>query len=121
MTDTCFVSVYNVFFLSVRHKSLYVQLLLPFQHDSLKFCMHAYYHMENRISLHYFDQTIFEELLPFLKYFSIKKTPLIVSYMWQINGISVSFTNKSDILYYTTKNVVEMALNTSIIYNSYSK
>ena len=62
MTDTCFVSPYIVFifFSSVRHKSMYVQILLHFPHNSLKLCMPAYYHMDNHIL---FCRTIFEGVI----------------------------------------------------------
>jgi len=52
----CFYSVY----LSVSHKSLYMQILIG---NFLILCMLTYYLIENHRSLQLYDQTIFEAVI----------------------------------------------------------
>ena len=84
MTDTCFVSPYIVFifFSSVRHKSMYMQILLYFPYNSFKLCIPAYDHICNHIL---FCLTTFEGVIAlFYMFFHWKR--LFVSYVQQING-----------------------------------
>ena len=55
----CWMVLDIVLILSFHHKKLYTQLL----HFISKFCMLAFYYLENHISVRHFDHTIFEGVI----------------------------------------------------------
>jgi hypothetical protein len=69
-----------VFILSNCHKCLYVQLLQLFNWEFLNLCI-LYYHMKIHISLHNFDQNIFERVIAL---FSVLNIYMLVYYLIEI-------------------------------------